>query len=163
MCGMTLNEILTKRTILNAVLLKDEKEELSKALKVKIVRLRIAYNKIKEQSDKDIQEFTNNLISPELRDLQEKYAEAKDAKSELSMEEMALLESLVNDTNAKYNEFMANKGEENIELNVNDSFTEEEFDEIIGVNAGNEVMINDNKVKGEDLAEVFFKHFIENN
>ena len=46
---MTLNEILTRQNVLNAILLKDGKNELGKELKVKIVRLRMAFNKYKKR------------------------------------------------------------------------------------------------------------------
>ena len=46
---MTLNEILLKQSVLAPLLVKSGDDELSKELKVKIVRLRIAFNKIKNQ------------------------------------------------------------------------------------------------------------------
>lgn len=154
---MILNELLTKQNILSAILVKDESGELSKELKVKIVRLRIAYNKIKKQVDEDVQEFTKDLVPEELRTIQ---AKAEDARTE---EEKARLEELVNKVNSEYNEFMLQKGKEEINFEANESFTEEEFDEIIGINAGNEVEINGAKIKSEELLDGFYSLFVNKN
>ena len=69
---MTLNDVLTKQNVITKIILKDGEKELSKELKVKIMRIRMAYNKIKKQFDEDTQEFTNQIISDELRDLANK-------------------------------------------------------------------------------------------
>lgn len=151
---MTLNEILTKQNILSAILIKDGDNELSKELKVKIVRLRIAYNKIKKQLDDDIQEFTKELIPEELKSLQEKPEE------ERTSEETERMQELINKVNSEYNEFMMQKGSEEVKFNFDDIFTEENFDEIVAVNAGNEVEINGTKMKAENLMEGFYVLFV---
>ena len=69
---MTLNEILTRQNVLNAILLKDGDNELGKELKVKMVRLRMAFNKYKKSLDEEVQEFTKELVPEELKTLQEK-------------------------------------------------------------------------------------------
>ena len=58
---MTFNEILSKQNVLNALLLKDGDNELSKELKVKIVRLRIAFSAIRKTFDEALQEFVKEL------------------------------------------------------------------------------------------------------
>ena len=153
---MILNELLTKQSILNALLVKDGNNELSKELKVKLVRLRIAYNKAKKYLDEDIQEFTKELVPEELKKLQEK------PEAERTSEEKAKMEEMIAKVNSEYSEFMAQKGKEEVTLESNDSFTEEEFDEIVAVNAGNEVTINDTKLKAEDLMEGFYALFVDN-
>lgn len=69
---MTLNDVLTKQNVITKIILKDGDKELPKELKVKIMRIRMAYNKIKKQFDDDTQEFTNQIISDELRELANK-------------------------------------------------------------------------------------------
>ena len=66
---MILNDVLTKQNVITKVLLKDGDKELPKALKVKIMRMRMAYNKIKQQFDSDTQEFTKDLVPEELQTL----------------------------------------------------------------------------------------------
>ena len=151
---MTLNEILTRQNVINAILLKDGKNELGKELKVKIVRLRMALNKYKKSLDEEVQEFTNELVPEELKTLQEK------PESERTEEENTRLKELVDKVNSEYNEFMIQKGNEEVKFDTNYSFTDDDFDSIVAVNAGNEVEINGNKVKSEDLIEAFYELFV---
>ena len=151
---MTLNEILTRQNVLNAILLKDGKNELGKELKVKIVRLRMAFNKYKKSLDEEVKEFTNELVPEELKTLQEK------PESERTEEENTRLKELVDKVNSEYNEFMIQKGNEEVKFDTNYSFTDDDFDSIVAVNAGNEVEINGNKVKSEDLIEAFYELFV---
>lgn len=51
--SMTLNDVLTKQNVITKIILKDGDKELPKELKVKIMRIRMAYNKIKKQFDSD--------------------------------------------------------------------------------------------------------------
>ena len=151
---MTLNEILTRQNVLNAILLKDGKNELGKELKVKIVRLRMAFNKYKKSLDEEVQEFTNELVPEELKTLQEK------PESERTEEENSRLKELVDKVNSEYNEFMIQKGNEEVKFDTDYSFTDDDFDSIVAVNAGNEMEINGNKVKSEDLMEAFYELFV---
>lgn len=154
---MVLNEILVKQNILNPLLVKAGNEELSKELKVKIVRLRIAYNKVKKQFDEDVQEFTKNLIPKELQKLQEIPEDKR------TPEEIKKLEELVTKVNEEYREFIQQKYQEEISIKINDTFTDEEFDQIVAVNAGNDVIINENThVKAEELMESFYLMFVDN-
>ena len=48
---MILNEILTRQNVITKILLSRGNKELPKELKVKIMRMRMAYSKIKKQFD----------------------------------------------------------------------------------------------------------------
>jgi hypothetical protein len=69
---MTLNEILTKQNVFTKLVLHDGEKELPKALKVKIMRIRMAYAKTKKAFDDEVQEFTKELVPQELIDLNDK-------------------------------------------------------------------------------------------
>jgi hypothetical protein len=58
---MILNELLTRQNVLTKVILKDGDKELPKELKVKIMRVRMAYNKIKKNFDAEVQEMFDSL------------------------------------------------------------------------------------------------------
>lgn len=154
---MTLNEILTRQNVLNAILLKDGENELGKELKVKMVRLRMALNKYKKSLDEEVQEFTKELVPEELKTLQEK------PESERTEEENTRIKMLVDKVNSEYNEFMIQKGNEEVKFDTDYSFTDDDFDSIVAVNAGNEMEINGNKVKSEDLMEAFYELFVNKN
>lgn len=150
---MTLNDVLTKQNVITKIILKDGDKELSKELKVKIMRIRMAYNKIKKQFDDDTQEFTNQIISDELRELAN--------KSERTLEEEARFNELNDKTNSEYQEYLIQKGFEEVKDTPDDIITMEEYSDILDVNSGNDVEINGNSVKAADLMEIVFDLFVK--
>ena len=150
---MTLNDVLTKQNVITKIILKDGDKELPKELKVKIMRIRMAYNKIKKQFDDDTQEFTNQIISDELRELAN--------KSERTLEEEARFNELNDKTNSEYQEYLIQKGLEEVKDTPDDVITMEEYSDILDVNSGNDVEINGNSVKAADLMEIGFDLFVK--
>lgn len=150
---MTLNDVLTKQNVITKIILKDGDKELPKELKVKIMRIRMAYNKIKKQFDDDTQEFTNQIISDELRELAN--------KSERTPEEEARFNELNDKTNSEYQEYLIQKGFEEVKDIPDDVITMEEYSDILDVNSGNDVEINENSVKAADLMEIVFDLFVK--
>ena len=150
---MTLNDVLTNQNVITKIILKDGDKELSKELKVKIMRIRMAYNKIKKQFDDDTQEFTNQIISDELRELAN--------KSERTLEEEARFNELNDKTNSEYQEYLIQKGLEEVKDTPDDVITMEEYSDILDVNSGNDVEINGNSVKAADLMEIVFDLFVK--
>lgn len=149
---MTLNDLLTKQNVITKLVLKDGEKELSKELKVKIMRVRMAYNKVKKQFDEDTQEFTNQILSEELKNLANKTNRDKD--------EEARYQELNNKANSEYQEYLIQKGLETVDSSIEDSFTFDEYSDILDVNSGNDVEINGNKVKATDLMEIFLDLFV---
>ena len=154
---MTFNEILSKQNVLNAVLLKDGDNELSKELKVKIVRLRIAFSAIRKTFDEALQEFVKELAPERFKELQQK---PEDQRTDAEKEEFEQLSAKIN---TDYNEFIIQKGNEEVTFTADDKFTDEEFDTLININAGNQVEINGNKIKAEELMEIFYTLFVNKN
>ena len=150
---MILNDVLTKQNVITQVLLKDGDKELPKALKVKIMRMRMAYNKIKQQFDSDVQEFTKELVPEELQTLAN--------KEDRTAEENAKFEELNNKINSEYQEFMIQKGMEEISETINDTFTIDEYSEILDVNSGNDVTINGSQIKAADFMEIVYDLFVK--
>ena len=150
---MTLNDVLTKQSLITKVLLASDGKELSKELKVKIMRVRLAYNKIKKQFDEDTQEFSKQIVSDELRDLAN--------KTERTPEEETKFNELNNKANAEYQEYLVQKGTENIKDAPEDIFTEDEYGDILDINSDGEYEINGQKVKAADLMEAFYELFVK--
>jgi hypothetical protein len=150
---MTLNDVLTKQNVITKIILKDGDKELPKELKVKIMRIRMAYNKIKKQFDDDTQEFTNQIISDELRELAN--------KSERTPEEEARFNELNDKTNSEYQEYLVQKGLEEVSDTPEDSITMDEYSDILDINSGNDVEINGNTIKAADLMEIVFDLFVK--
>lgn len=151
---MTIDEILQKQNVLNGLLLKSDTEELSKELKIKIVRLRIAFNKVKKQFDEDVQEFTKDLVPEELKVLQSK------PEDERTKKDTKNLETLVNKVNEEYREFLVQKGKEDVAFTADYTFSEKDFDEIVAVNAGADITVNNTKIKSEEFLEIFYEFFV---
>lgn len=151
---MTLNDVLTKQNLITKILLANDGKELSKELKVKIMRIRLAYNKIKKQFDEDTQEFSKQIVSDELRDLAN--------KTKRTPEQEAKFNELNNKANSEYQEYLIQKGNEEIKETPNDSFTEDEYFDILDINSEGEYEINGQKIKATDLMEVFYDLFVTN-
>ena len=56
---------------------------------------------------------------------------------------------------------MIQKGNEDIKETPNDSFTEDEYFDILDLNSEGEYEINGQKVKATDLMEVFYDLFVK--
>lgn len=151
---MILNDLLTKQNVFTKILLKDGDKELSKELKVKVMRIRMAYTKIKKNFDAEVQEFTEELLTDEFKTLNN--------KSDKTAEEEARFNELVNSFNSEYQEFLIQKGQEEVQ-EVDDLFTEAEYSDILEVNAGNDVEINGNKIAAVDFLEIVHDLFVKEN
>lgn len=150
---MVLNDLLTKQNIFTKILLKDGDKELSKELKVKVMRIRMAYTKIKKNFDNEVQEFTEELVTDEFKDLNN--------KENRTPEEEARLKELNTSINSDYQEFLIQKGKEEVTVNMDDTLTIDEYSDILDVNSGNDVEINGNKIKAADFLEVVYDLFVK--
>lgn len=149
---MVLNELLAKQSLFTKILLKDGEKELSKELKVKVMRIRNAYNKIKKNIDSEIQEFVDEIMTDEFKELNQ--------KSERTSEEEIRYNELSNTINSEYQEYMNQKGKEEITF-IEDTFTEDEYADILDVNSGNDVEINGNKISALDFLEAIYELFVK--
>ena len=150
---MNLNDVLTKQNLITKILLANDDKELPKELKVKIMRIRMNYNKIKKQFDEDTQEFSKQVVSDELRDLAN--------KTERTPEEEARFNELNAKANSEYQEYLIQKGKEEITDTPDDTISEDEYGDILDVNSEGEYEINNQKVKAADLMEAFYELFVK--
>jgi len=116
------------------------------------MRIRIAYSKIRKQIDDDIQEFVNQLKETTLKNVVNTETMTDSEKVEAN--------KLMKQADTEYKEFVYQKGLETIECSIDDSFTEEEYEEIVDVNAANDVEINNIKISAADLLETFYVLFV---
>ena len=149
---MILNEVLTRQNIISKIELKEGNKELSKELKVRIMRIRLAYNKVKKAFDEDVKEFVEQITTDEYRELAQKTDRNEDEEKRFN--------ELTNKINSDYIEFINQKGLEEISETIDDKFTEDEYAEILDINSGNDVEINGNKIKAADFMEIFYEIFI---
>lgn len=149
---MILNDLLTRQNVFTKIVLKDGDKELPKELKVKVMRIRMAYNKIRKNFDTTAQEFIEELVTDEFKELS--------GKTERTSEEEARYIELSNTINSEYQEFLIQKGREEVK-GIEDTFTMDEYSEIIDVNAGNDVEINGNKIPAVDFLEIVCDLFVK--
>ena len=149
---MVLNDLLIRQNVFTKLILKDGDKELPKELKVKVMRIRMAYNKIKKNFDSEIQEFMESIIPEEFRILSN--------KTDRTPDENDRLELLTNNINSEYQEFIRQKGSEE-GSSIDDTFTIDEYTELLEVNAGNDTDINGVKVSAINFMEVVYELFVK--
>ena len=147
---MTLNEVLIRHNFIIKLLLKDGNSELTKELKVKIMGMRIALSKFRNQFDQDAQEAIQGFKPFNFDALAQKQDRTPEEEKELKEMSDKLTE--------EYNAFIIAKGNEVVSFDK--KFTEEEFGEIMEVNADNDVEINGNKLNAADFLEVIYGLFV---
>ena len=150
---MILNEILTRQNVITKILLSRGNKELPKELKVKIMRMRMAYSKIKKQFDEDTQEFSKQIISDELRDLAN--------KSDRTPEENGRFNELNSKANAEYQEYLIQKGKDEVKDFTDTVLTDDEYADILDINSDGEYEVNGQKIKAVDLMEAVYELFVK--
>lgn len=148
---MTLNELMIKQNFISKVLLKDGNAELGKDLKVKIMKIRIELSKIRKQLDEDIQEAIKGFTPDGFQELSNKPDKTEQEQQELK--------ELTNKINEEYNAFVTMKGNEEVSVSLPD-ITEQEYSEILEVNAGNDVTVNNQKIDAADFLEIIHNLFV---
>ena len=148
---MTLNEALIRQNFISKILLKSGESELPKALKAKVMSMRVNLANIRAAYDRDVQ-LAITEFKPENFD---KLAQKQD-KTE---EEDKLYKNMIDKLNEDYNAFIIEKGKE--EVSFNRTFTEEEYENIVEVNADNNIEINNAKLSAPDFLEVIYSLFVE--
>ena len=130
---MVLNDVLTKQNVINALQFKNELHEIPMELKSKIMKIRLAYKSIKEELDTKIASFYEANVSDELRELS--------GKEERTDEENARLTELDLEFKEMYQKFLEEEGDREVTISCVDTFTEEEFDDILQVNCSGKAKI----------------------
>lgn len=148
---MTLNECFIRQNFIIPLKLKDGDAEVSKGVKAKVMAIRIELSKLRKAFEADLQEVVNEL-KPEGYD-------ALVAKEEKTEEELKQIEEMNEKINDEYNAFVTEKISE--EVSFTKKFTEEEYYELVEVNAGNDVTINGTSMPATDFLEVIYSLFVD--
>ena len=149
---MTTNEVLTRHNFVSKLLLKDGDKELSRDLKVKVMGMRIEYGKIRKQFDEDVQEFVKGLNSDRLTELQQKGDRTEAEEKEL--------QELTDKLNGDYRAYVDSRLKEDVAVS-DKKFTEDDYAELVEVNAGNDVEINGTKLQATDFLEILYTLLFE--
>ena len=148
---MTLNEALIRQTFIIHLIVKDDKSELSKDLKVKIMNMRVVLNRLRAEFEdacvKKIEELQSEEFK-ELAQIQNKSSE-EESKFQLSLDKL----------NADYDDFVTAKGLSQVSFDT--KFTWEEYEDIIEVNAGINPEIDGKILNALDFLEIIYNLFVE--
>ena len=148
---MTLNEALIRQTFIIHLIVKDDKSELSKDLKVKIMNMRVVLNRLRAEFEdacvKKIEELQSEEFK-ELAQIQNKSSE-EESKFQLSLDKL----------NADYDDFVTAKGLSQVSFDA--KFTWEEYEDIIEVNAGINPEIDGKILNAFDFLEIIYNLFVE--
>lgn len=147
---MTLNEMMVKHNFITKVLLRDGDRELSRDLKVRLMSMRIELGKVRRQLEEDLQEAVKELTPTGYQELI-----MKENKTE---EDKAQVEAWNKQINEEYNAYVDKRGKEEVQIDT--TLSEDEFAQIIEVNAGNDVEINGTKLNAADFLEVLYSLFV---
>lgn len=142
--------MMVKHNFITKVLLRDGDKELSKDLKVRLMSMRIELGKVRRQLEEDLQEAVKELTPKGYQELI-----MKENKTE---EDKAQVEAWNKQINEEYNAYVDKRGKE--EVQVDTTLSEDEFAQIIEVNAGNDVEINGTKLNAADFLEVLYSLFV---
>lgn len=142
--------MMIKHNFITKVLLRDGDKELSKDLKVRLMSMRIELGKVRKQLEEDLQEAVRELTPKGYQELI-----MKENKTE---EDKAQVEAWNKQINEEYNAYVDKRGKEEVQIDT--TLSEDDFAQIIEVNAGNDVEINGTKLNAADFLEVLYSLFV---
>lgn len=142
--------MMIKHNFITKVLLRDGDKELSKDLKVRLMSMRIELGKVRKQLEEDLQEAVKELTPKGYQELI-----MKENKTE---EDKAQVEVWNKQINEEYNAYVDKRGKEEVQIDT--TLSEDDFAQIIEVNAGNDVEINGTKLNAADFLEVLYSLFV---
>lgn len=145
---LTLEEIVSRYNLIKNIQFEKDNKSLSKELKLKIIKMRIEYNKYKKQLDEDAQEFTKELVSDRYKELQQKYERTEEENIEYN--------SLEQQYNKDINDYLIGRSRDEIN-GLNDWwFNDEEYSEILDLNSSKDIEINGIKISAPDFLEMIY-------
>lgn len=151
---MTIDEALTKQAFIVKLKFKDGDDELSKPLMVKIMKARIKLNKIRAEFDKDLQTAVEGFQTDEFKKLQEK-GDKRTKKDNDKFKE------LVDKINSEVQDYINSRVKDEAKDVDDITFTEDEYDELIPINADVDTEINGVKLSGPDFLETIHSIFVK--
>lgn len=142
--------MMVKHNFITKVLLRDGDKELSKDLKVRLMSMRIELGKVRKQLEEDLQEAVKELTPKGYQELIMKENKTEEDKTQV--------EAWNKQINEEYNAYVDKRGKEEVQIDT--TLSEDDFAQIIEVNAGNDVEINGTKLNAADFLEVLYSLFV---
>ena len=149
---MTTDDAIIRYNFVSKIQFKDGDNALSKDLKIKVMQMRIEFNKINKEFNDDVKEFTEGITEDRFKELQQ--------KEDRTEEETKELNDLVNKYNQEINEYVTKRSQDEVEVNDYE-FTVDEFSEIMETNAEKDIVINGTTIPAPDYLEALYELFVK--
>lgn len=149
---MILNEVLTRQNFITKIPFKNGDVVLSKDLKIKIMSMRIEYNKLRNNLETDIKEFVTGITPERYNELVQKRERSKDEEKEIK--------ELVDKINSETNEYASKRGIEQVDVK-DYSLSDDDFNEIVSIMSDDDIEINNNHIPIPDFLEIFYTLFVK--
>lgn len=149
---MTTDDAIIRYNFVSKIQFKDGGNALSKDLKIKVMQMRIEFNKVNKEFNDDVKEFTEGITEDRFKELQQ--------KEDRTEEETKELNDLVNKYNQEINEYVARRSQDEVEVNDYE-FTVDEFSEIMETNAEKDIVINGTTIPAPDYLEALYELFVK--
>ena len=147
----SINNAVLKYNLLNCLKYSDESYNISRELKVKLIRMKLDFEKVY----KEFNQFQQQALEEVKTDRYKYLVDKKDRTEEEEKEAVALLKEL----NEDLHKIVREKSLETVTVNFN-HLNEDEFNEILLVNVNNNVRINGMDSPSEEYIELFHNEFV---
>lgn len=147
----SINNAVLKYNLLNCLKYSDESYNISRELKVKLIRMKLDFEKVY----KEFNQFQQQALEEVKTDRYKYLVDKKDRTEEEEKEAVALLKEL----NEDLHKIVREKSLETVTVNFN-HLNEDEFNEILLVNVNNNVRINGMDIPSEEYIELFHNEFV---
>ena len=149
---LSLNSAVLKYNLLSCIKYSDENYNISRELKVKLIRTKFNL----EKTYKEFNQFQQQALE-ELKTERYRYLVNKTERTEEEEEEA---KKLVSELNEDLHSVVKEKSRETVEVSF-DYLSEDEFNEILLVNVNNDVRINGVNIAAEEYLELFHNEFVK--
>lgn len=148
---MTINEVMARYNFITKINFSDCDKSLDKKLRVKLMKMRIDYNKVKNNIEQDAKSFIESLLTEDVQNLVR--------KANKSQQELDQVENINKQLTEDYTEYLNQKGQQH---SLPDEYlTEDEYLQILEVNTDINTEINGVKLSPSDFMETFYELFVK--
>ena len=149
---MTINNAVLRYNLISVMKFIDGEYSLSRELKIKLIRLKLDLEKIRDEFVSFQQKAMEEIKTQEYEELLN--------KENKTPEEVKHLEEITAELNEELGKLIQEKSNEMVNVKSFDYLTEEEFNQILSVNVENNPTINGSKLDFDTYIELIYKNFL---
>ena len=150
---MTINNAVLRYNLLSVMRFIDGEYSLSRDLKIKLIRLKLDLEKIRDDFVSFQQKAMEEIKTAEYEELLH--------KEEKTAEEVQHLEEITAELNEELGKLIQEKSNEMIDVKSFNYLTDDEFNQILSVNVENNPTINGSQLNFDTYIELIYKIFLK--